>query len=112
MFGPVCENGVWRSRYNDELYSLYGEADIVKDIKISRLRWPGHVIRTGKDNILYKIYNAKPWGTRRRGRPLARWTDNVAEDGKKAVNNWWSVARDRSRWRLLLETAKARPGLF
>ena len=28
IFGPVEENGVWRKRYNHELYSLFKEPDI------------------------------------------------------------------------------------
>ncbi|CAG9827498.1 unnamed protein product [Diabrotica balteata] len=41
--GAVNENGVWRRRYNFELYKIYQEPDIVKHIKIGRLRWVGHV---------------------------------------------------------------------
>ena len=37
IFGPVEENGVWRKRYNHELYSLFKGPDIVKRIKIRRL---------------------------------------------------------------------------
>jgi hypothetical protein len=40
--GP-CEEAVWRSRYNEELYRLYDEADLVT-IKTSKLRWAGHVM--------------------------------------------------------------------
>jgi hypothetical protein len=29
-FGAVQENGVWRKRYNHELYELFNEPDIVK----------------------------------------------------------------------------------
>jgi len=44
IYGPTCEEAVWRSRYNEELYRLYDEADLVTTIKISRLRWTGHVM--------------------------------------------------------------------
>jgi hypothetical protein len=30
IFGAVQENGVWRKRYNHELYELFSEPDIVK----------------------------------------------------------------------------------
>jgi hypothetical protein len=33
IFEAVQENGVWRKRYNHELYELFNESDIVKDIK-------------------------------------------------------------------------------
>jgi hypothetical protein len=44
IFGPTNDNGEWRVKYNDELYTLYKENDIVTYIKINRLRWAGHVI--------------------------------------------------------------------
>jgi len=46
IFGPICEEAVWRSRYIEELrvYCLYGETDLVTAIKITRLRWAGHVM--------------------------------------------------------------------
>ena len=34
IFGPVEENGVWRKRYNHELYSLFKEPDIVKLVDV------------------------------------------------------------------------------
>jgi hypothetical protein len=29
IFGPTNENGEWRIKYNDELYTLYKDSDIV-----------------------------------------------------------------------------------
>ena len=45
IFDPLEENGVWRNRYNNELYSLFNEPDIIKHIVIRRLEWIGHVLR-------------------------------------------------------------------
>jgi hypothetical protein len=33
IYGPVCENGEWRIRTNIELMELYGELDIVTEVK-------------------------------------------------------------------------------
>ena len=44
IYGPICEETVWRSRYNEEVYRLYDGADLVTTIKITRLRWAGHVM--------------------------------------------------------------------
>ena len=30
--GPICEEATWRSRYNEELYCLYDETDLVTTI--------------------------------------------------------------------------------
>ena len=38
IFGPTNDNGEWRIKYNNELYTLYKESDIVTYIKINRLK--------------------------------------------------------------------------
>ena len=38
IYGPICEGATWRSRYNEELYRLYDETDLVTTIRITRLR--------------------------------------------------------------------------
>jgi len=43
IFGPTNNNGEWRIKYNNELYTLYKESDIVTYIKINRLKRAGHL---------------------------------------------------------------------
>jgi len=50
IFGPTNDNGEWRIKYNNELYTLYKETDIVTYTKINRLKWAGHVIRMEKQS--------------------------------------------------------------
>ena len=38
IFGPICVAGYWRGRTNEEVRQLYGELDIVTEIKEGRLR--------------------------------------------------------------------------
>ena len=38
IYGPICEGTAWRSRYNEELYHLYDETDLVTTVRITRLR--------------------------------------------------------------------------
>jgi hypothetical protein len=33
IYGPICEEATWRSRYNEELYHLYDEADLVTQLR-------------------------------------------------------------------------------
>jgi hypothetical protein len=33
IYGPTCDNERWRIRYNNELYQLFGEPDIIREIK-------------------------------------------------------------------------------
>jgi hypothetical protein len=49
-------------RYNEELYRLYDETDVVTTIKITRVRWAGHIVRM-QDNVpCKKITLDKPEG--------------------------------------------------
>jgi len=43
-------------RWNNELYSLYKELNIVEDIKIRRLEWAGLVIRMEEERIPKKRF--------------------------------------------------------
>jgi hypothetical protein len=96
IYGTICEEATWRSRYNEELYRLYDETDLVTTIKITRLRWGGHIVRM-KDNLLCKkITSDKPEGRRRAGRPNLKWIDGVMRDAERlGVRNWRIKARDR-----------------
>ena len=64
IYGPICEKAIWRSKYNEELYRLYDEADLVTTIKITRLRWAGHVMRMQDNLPCKKITLDKPEGRR------------------------------------------------
>jgi hypothetical protein len=44
IYGPICEGATWRSRYNEELYHLYDETDLITTVRITRLRWAGHTV--------------------------------------------------------------------
>lgn len=107
IFGPVCEEGRWRSRYNAELYNLYNDNNIVQRIKLGRLRWAGHVVRMREDDPARQVFLARQYTTRRRGRPRLRWSDGVDEDAEKiGIPNWRTQALQRDRWKKLLEEAK------
>jgi hypothetical protein len=60
IYGPLCEGETWRSRYDEELYRLYDETDLVISIRITRLRWAGHIVRMQDDLPCKKITLDKP----------------------------------------------------
>jgi len=41
--------GDWRRLHNDELNDLYSSPNIVRVIKLRRMRWAGHVARMGDE---------------------------------------------------------------
>jgi hypothetical protein len=112
IYGPICEEATWRSKYNEELYHLYDVIDLVTTIKITRLRWAGHIVRMQDNLPCKKITLEKPEGRRRVGRPNLRWMDGVMRDAdRQGIRNWRTKARDRDGWRLILELAKTLHGL-
>ena len=49
------------------------DIDVVKRIKIQRLRWLGHVARVNSSNPVRKVFEPEPGdGSRRTGRPCQR----------------------------------------
>jgi len=61
---------------------------------------------------LKEIFNTKPDGVRRVGRPKLRWEDGVDQDMRiLEVKNWKKVALDRDEWAKLLKKARAHQGL-
>jgi len=112
IYRPICEGAIWRLRYNEELYHLYDETDLVTTVGITRLRWAGHIVRMQDNLPCKKITLDKPEGRRRVGRANLRWMDGVMRDAERlAVRNWKSKAKDRDGWRRLLESAKTLHGL-
>jgi hypothetical protein len=56
IFGPVCTNGSWTLRHNEELYSMYRSADVISHIKLRRLEWAGHVYTRCRAPEFQKAY--------------------------------------------------------
>jgi hypothetical protein len=74
---------------------------------VKGLEWAGHLIRASEK----KIFNTKPEGTRKVGRPKLRWKECVCHDIRiVGVKNWRGVALNREE-RIILTKAKAHKGL-
>ena len=96
IYGPICEGAAWRSRYNEELYHLCDETDLVTAVRITRLRWAVHIVRMQDNLQCKKITLDKPEDRRRVGRPNLRWMDGVMRDAERlGVRNWRIKAKDR-----------------
>jgi len=69
---------------------------LVTSIRITKLRWVGHIVRMQDNLPRKKITLDKPEGRRRVGRPNLRWTDGVTRDAERlGVRNWRIKAMDR-----------------
>jgi len=87
---------VWRTRYNNELYTLYDELDVVKVVKIGRMMWLVQLFRMQELDPCRKLTVLKPDGTRRVGKRRLMWLGSVEEDVKiTGVRNWRRESLDR-----------------
>ena len=103
IFGPRRDEvtGEWRRLHNEELNDLYSSPSIVRVIKSRRMRWAGHVARTGEEMEVYRVFVGKPEGKRPLRRPSRRWVDNIRMDLQKVgceYTVWIGLAQDRDRW--------------
>jgi hypothetical protein len=59
------------------------------------------------------MFNTKPDGVRRAGRPKLRWEDGIDQEMRiLEVKNWTKVALDMDEWAKLLKKARAHQGLL
>ena len=58
IYGPFCDRGEWRIRWNQELYDIYDDIDVVKRIERLRLRWLGQVAQFVKLSNLSQVVKA------------------------------------------------------
>jgi len=74
IFGPERDEVTrdWRKLHNEKLNDLYSSPNIVRVIKSRRMRWAGHVARTGQRRGVYRGLVGKPEGNRPLGRPRRR----------------------------------------
>jgi hypothetical protein len=54
--------GEWRKLHNEELNYLYSLPNIVRVVKLRRMRWAGHVARMGEDSGVHRVLVGKPEG--------------------------------------------------
>jgi hypothetical protein len=70
IFGPKRdEEGSWRKLQNDRIYSLYSSPNIVRVIKLRRMKWAGRVALMGEGRGIYRILVGWSEGKRPLGRP-------------------------------------------
>jgi hypothetical protein len=72
--------GDWRRQHNEVFRYPYSSPNVIRVNKLRRMRWAGHVARTGKMINSYKTSFLETEGKRLLGRPQYRWEDNIRMD--------------------------------
>ena len=95
IFGPKRDEVTreWRKLHNEELNDLYSSPNIVRVIKLRRMRWAGHVARVGKRRGVYRVLVGKTEGKKPLGRHKRRWEDNIKMDLQEVR---WGYGLDRA----------------
>ena len=109
VFGPKRDEitGEWRKLHNEELSVLYSLPNIVRVVKLRRMRWAGHVACMGQGRGVCRVLVGKSEGKRPMGRPRRRWEDNIKMDLQEVggvCGDWMELAQDRDRWWALVST--------
>ena len=72
----------------------------------TRIRWAGHVARTGEKRGVRRVLVGKREGKRPLGRPGCSWEDNIKMDfnevGWGGAMDWIGLTQDRDRWSALV----------
>jgi hypothetical protein len=109
LSGPKRDEvmGEWRKMRNEELHDFYSSPSIIKIIRSRRMRWAGHVARTGEKWNTFRLLVGNPEEKRPLGRPRRRWVGNIRMDlGEVGWGNvdWIVLAQDKNRWRALVNS--------
>jgi hypothetical protein len=79
IYGPKRDEGAgeWRKLRNEEFNDLYLSQNIIRVIKLRRMRWVRYVTYMGDRKGAYRVLVGKPEGKRQLGRPRCRWENNI-----------------------------------
>lgn len=68
---------------------MYRDLDTVADITKKSLDWMGHVVRLDHGRLVKKMFESKPEGRRRMGRPRMTWLEDVEGDLRERKVEIW-----------------------
>jgi hypothetical protein len=97
--------GEWTKRHAGGLNDLYSSSNILRVIKLRRMRLLGHVARMGERRGVYRVLVGKPEGKRSLGRLKRRWENNIKMDLQEVRFggvDWIELAQDGDMWWVLL----------
>jgi hypothetical protein len=88
---------------------MYSLPNILRVVKLRRMRWAGHVAHVVKERGVHRVLMGKPEGKRPLGRPRRRREDYInvdLQDIGGGRGDWMELTQDRDGWRALVSTVK------
>jgi hypothetical protein len=97
LTGPTQSKGMWRIRYNNEIYKMYKDVALSTYTRLKRLMWAGHVVRMEQHRIPKKVLGSCFGDGRPVVRPRNRWQDVIQRNAANLlrIRNWKAAARDK-----------------
>jgi hypothetical protein len=106
IFCPIRDTDQWRT-YNEELYKLYAEPEIVMWVRSARLRWAGHIVSMRESDPARELTFDLLLVEITVGRFKKSCTEDVEREQKgMGEKDWKRLASERDKWRKTVEEAK------
>jgi hypothetical protein len=64
---------------------------LVDGLSINRLSWCGYVVRMDPQRSAQKVFNSKPYGSRKTERPKVRWEGVLQDIRALDIKNWRDI---------------------
>jgi hypothetical protein len=93
--------------HNEELHNRYTSPNIIRMIKLRRMRWQGHLACMEEMKSAYIVLVEKFEVKRPLGRGRHRWKDNIRMDIRETGwvgMNWIYLTQDRDLWQTFMDT--------
>jgi hypothetical protein len=91
--------------------SNLGRAFNDTDSILFTLEWIGNLVRNDQGRVVKKIFESKPEGSRRRGRPGLRCLEDIEQDLREMkFNRWRQTTVEREEWASVIKEAKGPSG--
>jgi hypothetical protein len=91
---------------NKELWKCTKQPRIDLQIRKRKWGWLGHMLQKPSNDIARQALEWNPQGKRDKGRPRNTWRRTELEEAKGVKKTWTEIktdAKDRVRWRMLVE---------
>jgi hypothetical protein len=78
IYGPVLINGHWQKTYNQEIYKLYKEMELTRNIRLRRLQQVGRAMRMKDETVPKKALKRYTEGRRLKGLRIAKFAERTS----------------------------------